>query len=117
MWRRLDEIPSLLFPMSRSAGTVRPMIGPAMYQGQGFDKNSIALNVGGCSDHGENLVDILAGVTQPGYLILPAELPFFLHPVVKRAFGDTVDPGGDECQVECALRVVIGIDLAQGVVE
>ena len=36
MCRSEDEIPKCLFPISSNAGTVRPINGPAMYQGQGW---------------------------------------------------------------------------------
>lgn len=39
--RNVLDIPSILLPKSRSAGTVRPIIGPAMYQGHGRRKRSI----------------------------------------------------------------------------
>lgn len=34
-----EEIPKLLFPKSRRAGTVSPIIGPATYQGQGWESH------------------------------------------------------------------------------
>src|SRR5690606_22255450 len=36
-----EEIPKDLFPMSSKRGTVRPIKGPEMYQGQGLDNRSI----------------------------------------------------------------------------
>jgi hypothetical protein len=39
-WRNVLEMPSILFPVSNSKGTVRPMIGPAMYHGHGRRINS-----------------------------------------------------------------------------
>lgn len=36
MCRNEDEIPKDLFPKSSKTGTVKPIIGPATYQGQGF---------------------------------------------------------------------------------
>src|SRR3546814_1097967 len=44
MCLRDELIPNDLFPNSRSVGTVRPIRGPAMYQGQGGLINSIILD-------------------------------------------------------------------------
>jgi hypothetical protein len=41
IWRNDEEIPKILFPKINRAGTVRPMRGPATYQGHGPDKISI----------------------------------------------------------------------------
>ena len=36
-----EEIPKDLLPINNNIGTVRPIIGPAMYQGHGFLINSM----------------------------------------------------------------------------
>lgn len=41
MWRSDELIPKDLFPIINSAGTVKPINGPATYQGQGCFINSI----------------------------------------------------------------------------
>ena len=35
IWRKDELIPKALFPIINNIGTVKPMSGPAMYQGQG----------------------------------------------------------------------------------
>src|ERR1041385_5660955 len=45
MCRSVDEIPSLLFPISNNNGTVTPMTGPATYHGQGLYINSIEIEI------------------------------------------------------------------------
>jgi len=52
-----DDIPKALFPNNNKAGTIRPIKGPAIYQGQGCFKYSIksidklvyCANIGKCS--------------------------------------------------------------------
>ena len=39
-WRKLLEMPSILFPASKRRGTVKPIIGPATYHGQGWRRKS-----------------------------------------------------------------------------
>jgi hypothetical protein len=42
---KLLEMPSLLLPINNSAGTDKPIIGPAMYQGQGCRRKSMIVKV------------------------------------------------------------------------
>jgi hypothetical protein len=42
---KLLEMPSLLLPINNSTGTDKPIIGPAMYQGQGCRRKSIIAKV------------------------------------------------------------------------
>lgn len=44
IWRRDDEIPSRLLPMTSKRGTLKPMSGPATYQGQGCCSQCIIVN-------------------------------------------------------------------------
>lgn len=41
MWRNDELIPKDLLPIIKSTGTVKPINGPATYQGQGYFINSI----------------------------------------------------------------------------
>jgi hypothetical protein len=45
MWRNEEEIPKVLFPKINKIGTVKPIKGPATYQGHGFFNNSIMLSI------------------------------------------------------------------------
>src|SRR5690606_6315333 len=42
-WRNDELMPKDLLPIIKSAGTVKPINGPATYQGQGCFKNSIII--------------------------------------------------------------------------
>ncbi len=45
MWRSDDEIPSVLLPANKRAGTASPINGPAMYHGHGWRKSSNSIRV------------------------------------------------------------------------
>src|SRR5690606_8703681 len=43
--RSVEDIPNDLFPNSNNAGTVRPISGPEIYQGHGFESVSIKSDI------------------------------------------------------------------------
>ena len=45
MCRKFDEIPKCLLPKINKAGTINPMMIPAVYQGQGARKISIMVSL------------------------------------------------------------------------
>ena len=45
IWRKLEDKPNVLLPMMSNAGTIKPIIVPATYQGQGAFKFSIISNI------------------------------------------------------------------------
>ncbi len=59
-WRSVLEIPRVLFPASKSTGTVKPIIGPATYHGHGCRRNSITFKI----KHFIQLQNYLKGVEQ-----------------------------------------------------
>ena len=42
-WRKEEEMPKVLLPISSRVGTISPMIGPATYHGQGWERNCMSL--------------------------------------------------------------------------